>query len=129
MATRRAANAAKKSADVAEKALLAANNPIVTVTELELRDANENVTTPHIYWSLRNSGSGMAVVHTMHTRTLISIVTPAKKQIIRSKEKVDWGSVIESKDTARGFSITTSVIQIELPTFALGLSVSIFSCR
>jgi hypothetical protein len=76
-----------------------------------LRDANDLAPVVHIHWSLRNSGPGMAVVHTMRTRTLIGVSSPLGVRIVRSREKINWGSIVESKDTAPGFSITTPELQ------------------
>jgi hypothetical protein len=121
-----AAKASQKSADVAENALLAANNPIITITELELRDANEFFDKPHIHWGLRNSGPGTGVVHTMHTRTAIAIATPEGIKVFRSKEKIQWGSSIESKTTAPGFSITTPMLQTQIAEIRAGVATLTF---
>jgi hypothetical protein len=120
-----AAAAAEKSADVAEKALFAAN-PIITIAELELRDANETIEKTHIHWGLRNSGPGMGVVHTMHTRTGIAVETPDGIRVFRSKETIGWGSAIETKDTASGFSITTPMLQSRIGEIRTGSTILTF---
>jgi hypothetical protein len=58
-----AAKAAKKSAEVAEKSLIAATRPHVIISPIEPREANESQSVPHIHFGLTNSGNGAAIVN------------------------------------------------------------------
>ncbi len=62
-ATKIAADAAKKSAEVGEKSLIAANRPAIAIAPLKLCEPNESQTTPYINFGLVNSGKGTAIIN------------------------------------------------------------------
>jgi hypothetical protein len=61
------AEAAKKSAEIAEKSLLAANRPVIAIDTIKLCDSNELSVRPHIEFGLKNSGAGVAIVNNVST--------------------------------------------------------------
>lgn len=56
-----AARAARKSADVAEKSLLAAHRPLIVISPLFLVQS-KNVLKPYVEFVLQNSGKGVAII-------------------------------------------------------------------
>jgi hypothetical protein len=97
----------RRSVEIAERQLFAANNPIVTIADLELRNPDEILDKPHINWGIRNSGPGLAIVHTIITRTQVKM----PQGTARSNKRVDWGGAVESKDTVPDIKLTTPSIQ------------------
>jgi hypothetical protein len=115
-----------RSVEIAEKSLLAANNPIVTIGELELRDADEVAQFPHIHWGIRNAGPGLAVIHTVNTRAIIITVEGAKISRVRSQQKVNWIGSIESKEAASGMRLTTPELKRRINEIRHGGTILLF---
>jgi hypothetical protein len=120
-ATEIAAKAAQQSAGVAEKALFAANHPLLTISELELRESDQAANRPpHIHWGMRNSGTGIAVVISIDVKTGtkekvgLSIVSKSSHNVL------EWIGAIEPGDIATGNRISTPSIQAKFNEILIG---------
>jgi hypothetical protein len=107
-ATEIAAKASQQSAETSKKALFAAYQAILTITEFELRDPNARLNKPHIHWGIRNAGPGMAIVQKIGIK--ITVTEKTRPRRIESVMKKAWVSAIEARETASGHVITTPTI-------------------
>lgn len=100
-----AANAARDSADLARKSLYEANRPILVITPIELRDANDACARPHIHAGFRNSGSGLAFIAKVGAdiRTLVN--RGGQFSLESDFVAVDWHGVCEPQQTSNGFDL------------------------
>jgi hypothetical protein len=112
-----AANAAQKSADIAEKAFFATHRPIITIGDLELVESDDVTDKPHINWGLRNSGSGFAVVTKIKVETVIQGDGTAR---IYSRESSAWVGTIEPGMTSSGHQVTTATMQVRIKDILAG---------
>ena len=108
-ATEKTAAAALKSADTAEKDLLASHKPLVTISNLELREDSSAEARPHISFSLRNSGKGLAIVHKVGVT--VQTIDRGKKERIRFAAS-DWSGAIESGEASDGHRLVTDIVGI-----------------
>jgi len=104
---RMAALAALKSAETAEKDLLASHKPLVTIINLELCEPNATSDRHHISFGLRNSGKGLAVVNKIG----ITVQTVDRNQQQRSSfTSSDWNGAIESGESSDEHHIVTTLV-------------------
>jgi hypothetical protein len=115
-----AANASKKSAETAEKTLLMAHAPIITIQEFGLRVPNDDVKKYHIHWGIRNSGQGVGVVKWIGISTVIIERTRAGINRINSNSRREWLSAIEPKETVGGHTFTTPALQSRIESIKAG---------
>jgi hypothetical protein len=91
-----AARAAQKSADTGERALFVAYRPLITIVELELRSANTALGMPHIHFGIRNSGQGIAVVHSFKVTITLREHVGSKLARTTSVTEAKWVGLIEA---------------------------------
>ncbi len=106
-ATERTAAAALKSADTAEKDLLASHRPLVTITNLKLCEPNGNDARYHISFGLRNSGKGFAAVNKIGVT--IQTIDSSQQERVRFAS-ADWNGALEASDSSGDHRIASEII-------------------
>ena len=104
---RMAATAALKSADTAEKDLLASHRPLITVTNLKLRHPDEPNGQYRIAFGLRNSGKGFAAVNKIGV-TIQTVDSNGTQQV--RFVSAEWHGAIEAGDLMDGNSVATEIL-------------------
>jgi hypothetical protein len=104
------AEAAKQSAETAEKDLFAAHRHLITITDLQLVEAGGFEAGPHIVFGLRNSGKGIAIVN----KVGVTIQT-IENLGLRQQERIgfassDFNGAIESGETNGGNRLSSALI-------------------
>jgi hypothetical protein len=120
-----AAAAAQKAAEVAEKTLIAAYRPIITIVEFELRNANQKLPQAHIHWGMRNSGQGTFVVTNFAVAIAIRAVGDGQAKTVRSVTTTEWLSTIEPRETASGNTVSTPTLDARVADIKTG-KISLF---
>ncbi|HXQ42886.1 MAG TPA: hypothetical protein VN821_16585, partial [Candidatus Udaeobacter sp.] len=110
----RAANAARRSADIADKSLLAANRPLLIIAPLELSHGDEIQPKPHVHFGLRNSGKGVSIVN----RVGVTIQTSVPRALTLTQttafsDTSDFNGAIEPGETVVGNRVTSGVLTEE----------------
>jgi|HubBroStandDraft_5_1064220.scaffolds.fasta_scaffold175120_2 hypothetical protein len=105
---RMTAAAALKSAETAEKDLLASHQPLVTISNLELCEPNSrDEERTHISFRLRNSGKGLAIVHQIG----VTIQTVDRNQQQRARfTSAKWTGAIESGESSDENRLTSEIL-------------------
>jgi hypothetical protein len=102
---RMAAAAALKSADTAEKDLLASHRPLITISNLKLRQPPNG--QYDIAFGLRNSGKGFAAVNKIG----VTIQTVDSNHVQRIRfVSAEWNGAIEAGDLIDGNSVASEII-------------------
>jgi hypothetical protein len=112
-AAQTSASAALTSAETGEKALFAANRPLITIGELELVESDKS----YIGWGMRNSGQGFAVVTDIKVECVIQGLNPPR---IFSRNGDEWRGNIEPGQTSSGHKLTTVTLQARIKDILAG---------
>lgn len=104
--------AALKSADTAEKDLIASHKPLLTISDLALLEQSEFEERAHISFGLRNSGKGLSIVNKIGV-TIRTLQRSADGQEWRPQtgfQATDWSGAIETGDVSGGHRVVSDLI-------------------
>jgi hypothetical protein len=105
------ADAARKSAETAEKDLLASHKPLITIFDLELCEPNRHEDRHHISFALRNSGKGLAIVNRIGvTIQTVEYNVDGKQQQKAGFAVSSWNGAIESGDSSDAHRLASDLI-------------------